>query len=99
MSFTVTTFTIDFEFASSFTFADFFAFFTAFGSVFMVRISQSPNITSVYPSSRSESRPPRHAVLNCRFARQPSKMAFNREEIGCSRALPAAAVQPAEGPN
>jgi hypothetical protein len=55
MSFTVTTFTIDFECASSFTFEDFFAFFKAFRGVFMVRISQSPDVTSVYLSSHAES--------------------------------------------
>jgi hypothetical protein len=31
---------------------------------------------------------PRHAVLNCWFARQLSMMAFNREEVGYSRAFP-----------
>ena len=55
MSFTVTTFTIDFEFASSFTFADFFAFFKAFGGVFMVRISQRPDIASICLSFPAES--------------------------------------------
>ncbi len=56
MSFTVTTFTIDFEFASSFTFADFFAFFKAFGGVFIsesLRALIYPMYTSLPPAESS----------------------------------------------
>src|ERR1700675_766695 len=70
MSFTVTTFTIDFEFASSFAFGDFFAFFKAFGGVFMVRISQGPDITSIYLSSPAESRPQRWDRQSCLCSRE-----------------------------
>jgi hypothetical protein len=74
----------------------------------------SYNVTSDYTASRtSECAVTREVYLESalalprtglsarnsfRVARQPSMMAFNREEIGCSRALPAAAAQPAEGP-